>query len=64
MAVAILVVGIILGGCSSSNTPPTGYYSNSPQGGQPQGGQYVGGGCGLAASQVPAPTITGASAEA
>ena len=45
---ACMVVGLLLAGCSSSNAPPTGYYSYGQQGGQPQGGQYVGGGCGLA----------------
>ena len=47
---AVLVFGIFLVGCTSSQTG-TGYATyNQPQQGQPQGGQYVGGGCGVAPS--------------
>ncbi len=48
MMMLCMVVGLLAVGCQS-NQPPTGYYSYEG-GAQPQGGQYVGGGCGLAAS--------------
>ena len=46
---AVLVFGVFLVGCTSSQTSGYGAY-NQPQQGQPQGGQYVGGGCGVAPS--------------
>ncbi len=64
MIVVVLAIGIILGGCTSSNAPPSGYYGNAPQGGQPSGGQYVGGGCGVVASNEPIPNLIESSSEA
>ena len=64
LILACMVIGLLLVGCSSSNAPPTGYYSYGDQGAQPQGGQYVGGGCGLAADSGSAVDTLGAAAAA
>ena len=47
MVLAVLLVGVFLVGCASSDTSG---YATYNQPGQPQGGQYVGGGCGVAPS--------------
>ena len=57
MVLAVLLVGVFLVGCASSDTSG---YATYNQPGQPQGGQYVGGGCGVAPSGTYEDTPIGA----
>lgn len=55
---ALVVLGLVVAGCSSNSAPPSGYASYGGQQGQQQ---YVGGGCGVAPS---APEDAAISADA
>jgi len=46
IVLAVLLVGLFLAGCTTSQTGSNGYATYN----QPQQGQYVGGGCGVAPS--------------